>query len=131
MIEYMKFISRDYIRANPDKYFIFGDNDTRIGNGGQAKEMRGEPNSIGIRVKKTPGTNKSAYYTDNEYLDNVTKIVQDFASVNYYLKKGKTVVVPSDGIGTGLAKLKDYAPYTLKFVKDIIKALEKNEKLEI
>jgi hypothetical protein len=130
MIEYMKFISRDYIRANPDKYFIVGDNDSRIGSGGQAKEMRGEANSIGIRVKKTAGTNKSAYYTDSEYLDNVTKIVQDFATVNYYLKKGKTVVVPSDGIGTGLAKLKDYAPYTLKFVKDIIKTLEKHNEIK-
>ena len=123
-IEYMDFINRETVKANPDKIFVFGDNDIREGLGGQAKEMRGESNAIGIVTKKSPQTTDDAYYTDDEFDLNKTKINIDIKNVMGEIKKGKTVVFPSNGIGTGLAKLKEKAPKTFKFLQASIKALE-------
>ena len=47
-----KVITRDKIKENPDVLYLFGDNLLRKGLGGQAKEMRGEPNTLGIVSKK-------------------------------------------------------------------------------
>ena len=45
------------------------------GYGGQAREMRGEPNSIGIPTKWAPDSNKSSYFCDGD-LDNTTGLSQ-------------------------------------------------------
>jgi len=47
-ILYQDQIKRDDLRAHPDRIYLFGDNVARQGRGGQAKEMRGEPNALGI-----------------------------------------------------------------------------------
>ena len=44
--------SIEQCRANPRAIYVFGDNLLRKGLGGQAKEMRGEPNTLGIVSKK-------------------------------------------------------------------------------
>ena len=53
-VERIRFITREYVRANPDKIFLFGDNLEQRGLGGQAAAMRGEPNAVGIPTKKRP-----------------------------------------------------------------------------
>ncbi len=50
--EKMDYITREIVRDNPKKIFVFGDNDERDGFGGQAGQMRGEKNSIGIQQRK-------------------------------------------------------------------------------
>ena len=87
----------------------------RVGRGGQAKEMRGEPNAIGIRVKKAPLTG-DVYYNDKEIDENKRKINEDLNEVREQLDYGKIIVIPSDGIGTGLALLKEKAPETLLYL---------------
>lgn len=93
------------LRAEPEKIFVFGDNVLRVGLGGQAGEMRGEPNAIGIATLRAPGR----FYQpgDAEDLDCVTA---DLARVALALAEGRTVVVPTDGLGTGLARLPEKAP---------------------
>ncbi len=84
MIIFQKFIYREDLKNNQGVIYLFGDNDMRRGRGGQAKEMRGEPNSIGIRVKKSPGTGDGiggAYYTDREYHTNIAYIDKDLSYV--------------------------------------------------
>lgn len=39
-VERIKFITREYVRKNRDKLFLFGDNLERRGFGGQAAAMR-------------------------------------------------------------------------------------------
>ena len=51
---YQKRICRDDLRRNPNAVYIFGDNEARTGLGGQAREMRGEPNAMGIATKRSP-----------------------------------------------------------------------------
>ena len=105
-----KFIKRDYVIENHDKYFVFGDNFERTGYGGQAKAMRGEQNAIGIATKKKASHDRWAYLTDSDFdmfqkeLDTKLKIIKN------HLLDGKIVIWPEDGIGTGLAKLEEKSP---------------------
>jgi len=126
MIIYQKFIYREDLRNNPDVFYLFGDNDMRVGRGGQAKEMRGEPNAIGIRVKKAPLTG-DVYYSDSEFEENVRKINEDLNEVRKHLDYGEIVVIPSDGIGTGLALLKEKAPKTLLYLMKSLLRLDLKE----
>ena len=124
MIIYQKFIYREDLRNNPDVFYLFGDNDMREGRGGQAKEMRGEPNAIGIRVKKAPLIG-DVYYTDNEFEENIRKINEDLNEVRKQLDYGKIIIIPSHGIGTGLALLKYKAPKTLLYLVNSLLSLKK------
>lgn len=67
MIEYRKFITRQMLRDEPEKLFVFGDNFGRVGFGGQAKEMRGEPNAVGVLTKRFPSMVHAAFLTDDDY----------------------------------------------------------------
>ena len=118
MVIYQKHIYRQDLRANPNVTYLFGDNTVQEGFAGQAKEMRGEPNAVGIPTKKYPNTYASAYFTDNEFESNKREIDDAFARINTDI-----VVVPLDGLGTGLAEMPIRCPKTFKYLVDKIKAL--------
>ena len=123
-IEKMNFVSRETIRENKNKIFIFGDNDLKSGYGGQAKEMRDEPNTIGIPTKKKPDNSDDSFYTDAEFEENKKKINFAINLILKELKNGKTIVIPSNGIGTGLARLEQKAPKTFTFLQKSLSAVE-------
>jgi len=123
-IEYVDYIERKDLVNNRDKVFIFGDNDEKSGYGGQAKEMRGEPNAIGIPTKKSPNNTPESYYTDAEFEENKAKINYAINKIINEIVSGKTIVIPKNGLGTGLADLKNKAPKTNQFLQSTIKALE-------
>ena len=122
-ITFQKIIKRSDLKENPDKIFVFGDNDQRVGLGGQAKEMRGEPNSIGIRTKKSPSMDESAFYNDNELEQNKTKINEDINRIKEQVELGKTIVFPLSGVGTGLSQLQTKAPQTFQYLTTQLKSL--------
>ncbi len=111
-------IYRSDLELNPHVLYVFGDNDQQVGRGGQAKECRGEPNAFGIPTKKGPGTSPDCYYTDEEYDANIKKIEFCFKVLEQEIESGTVVVWPTEGIGTGLAGLKENAPRTLKYIED-------------
>jgi len=108
-----KVITRQNVKENSNKIYLFGDNLEKKGMGGQAKAMRGESNAIGIPTKKKPTMSKDAFFTDKEYSSNVKAIDKAFSSI----PAGKEVVIPKDGLGTGRAKLKEKAPKTFKYLE--------------
>ena len=118
-------IYRQDIQANPNILYIFGDNLERVGYGGQAKEMRGEPNSFGIATKRKAAHGTTDCYFYDPELD-VQKIIDDeferlyeaVSENDYY-----GIVVPLDGIGTGLSKLPEYAPRLLKRINFLLSEL--------
>ena len=123
----MKRITRTVVQAHPDWIFVFGDNCARVGLGGQAKEMRGEPNSFGVVTKWSPGRALSSYFTDSDWLlgTNIPKRIQDaFNKIEAHLWAGKTIVIPSDGLGTGLAELPTRAPKIHAYIEQHIARLE-------
>lgn len=130
MIEYIEHINRDYVRKNPHKVFLFGDNLIRTGWGGQAKEMRGEPNAVGIPTKKKPDMTEDSFFTDNELWENkkaIDNAFMDIFIVKHDIEKsGKkpVVVIPKAGLGTGLAELPTRAPQTYQYLLTRLKEFE-------
>ena len=74
----MRWISREFVRANRDRIFLFGDNLAGKGFGGQAAAMRGEPNCVGIPTKKFPSNRDDAFFTDLEFEQNKAAIDHSF-----------------------------------------------------
>jgi hypothetical protein len=122
VITYSRHIARKDCQNNKNAIFIFGDNDERKGYGGLAKELRGEPNAIGIRVKKKPTREPDAYYTDDELETNISKITEDINKVIDWINEGKydTIVFPYNGIGTGLADMERKCPETFKYMNLVL-----------
>jgi len=60
-------ITADYLRANPNHIFVFGDNLLRYGTGGAAK-LRHHKNTYGFITKKAPTYRDEDFYTPEEYL---------------------------------------------------------------
>jgi hypothetical protein len=119
----MKLITRAYVRANPDTLFVFGDNMEQRGYGGQAKEMRGEPNVVGVPTKRSPSRDEGAYFSDAMWWHDPTikaAIDEAFQTLVMALKAGKDVVIPADGLGTGKAELPSRAPDIYSYIEGCI-----------
>lgn len=104
-------------KKNPTWLFVYGDNDAQIGKKGQAV-IRDEHNSIGIPTKKYPTLRKEHFYTDNELESNKRKIDNSLSILKEKLRAYETLVIPKDGIGTGLAQLNVRAPLTFKYLQE-------------
>lgn len=123
MILYQYRIYRKDLRNNPQILYLFGDNYSRKGIGGQAKEMRGEPNAIGIRTKRNPDYNPDSFLTDETFQTNCEAINEDLAPVIKHLDQSGGIIIPSEGLGTGLAKLESNAPATFSYLQDALSNL--------
>lgn len=119
MIRVEEFITREMVEANPDWYFVFGDNAKRSGKGGQAI-IRDYPNTLGIRTKWAPSTAPTAYFSDNDYIDATYMISMDFIAIHACLVRGKTVVFPLAGVGTGRAELATRAPKIYEYLNQML-----------
>jgi len=121
----LKYITREYVRANKDKLFLFGDNLEQRGFGGQAAAMRGEPNTVGIPTKKKPTLSADAFFLDSEFASNKGSIDAAFARLNKALQTGyKAVVIPAYGLGAGRAQLDKLAPKTFAYLQQKLSELE-------
>lgn len=120
MILYQRRIYRQDLRNNPNLMYLFGDNLDRTGLGGQAAEMRGEPNAIGVATKKHPSMRPNSFFTDEEYTENVKIFLDDLMPAIQHVMEGGILVIPSDRLGTGLSKLPESAPRSNKALEDLI-----------
>jgi len=117
---FQKWISRSDLMDNPDKLYVFGDNNKRYGRGGQAKEMRGEPNAFGVPTKWAPWKSDDAYFSDTQY-DVVAEIFDfHFKKLKSHIENGTSVVIPADGLGTGLSQLPQRAPKINELLQNLI-----------
>lgn len=117
-VERIRFITREYVRENRDKLFLFGDNLERRGFGGQAAAMRGEPNAVGIPTKKSPSYRDDAFFSDEEFEQNKASMDAAFAEImNAVTDSIRVIVIPSDGLGTGRAQLERRAPRTFAYLQ--------------
>lgn len=121
---YQHRIYRSDLVANPSAIYLFGDNEERIGLGGQAAMMRGEPNAVGVCTKATPGA-RNEFWSDDRLTENCAIIDADLARAFAHAKEGGNIVIPSDGLGTGLAQLGTKAPKTFKYLAEQLSKLER------
>ncbi|QJA43078.1 hypothetical protein [Phaeobacter phage MD18] len=122
-----KFIFRSDLQSNPDVKYLFGDNLVRQGLGGQAKEMRGEPNAIGVATKRTPSNRPGEFFSDEDYDQNVGQMDKDLEPARDHLRKGGILVIPEDGLGTGLSELPQRAPRTNAALVEMLEELAGTE----
>jgi len=114
----MQFITREHVRSNRNKLFLFGDNLKNRGFGGQAAALRGEPNAIGVPTKKSPSFTDDALFSDDEFEQNKTVIDAAFVEVaDAIMDSIRVIVIPSDGLGTGRAQLDKRAPRTFAYLQ--------------
>ena len=99
--------------TNPNMLFVFGDNEQRMGNGGQAI-IRLEPNSIGLATKKS----SALYWSDDDLQHNKDVINSDIHEIKrmYEEERYKYIVFPKAGLGTGLSDLHNKAPRTFLYL---------------
>lgn len=119
-----KFIRREDLQANPETLYLFGDNDDRAGYGGQAKEMRDEENAVGVRTKWHPTNGSDAFFYDRDAEQVFDMIDEDLEPVIDHLRSGGTVVIPTDGLGTGLSRLPQTSPIIFQYLEDRLEYLE-------
>lgn len=123
-IEYRTWISRRDARENLDVLFVFGDNFAESGLGGQAKELRGEPNAVGIPTKRYPDFREASYLADADLEEWQAKAAPAFGRLNDHIQAGGLVVWPMSGIGTGLAELPKRAPAIMEAIREWLHKLD-------
>lgn len=123
-LTYRKHITRQMLRDEPDTLFVFGDNSERRGLGGQAKEMRGEPNAVGIPTKMYPTMHARAFFTNDDFEYIVPVLNMEFDRLRSH---AGPIVWPEDGIGTGLADLAHRAPRIWAYIESGRQALEQSD----
>ena len=124
----MKWITRSFVREHRNHIFLFGDNLARRGFGGQAAQMRAEPNAIGIPTKKLPSNAEEAFFTDAEFEQNKAAIDRAFDRLHRMSSTvEQMVVVPNDGLGTGRAQLDKRAPQTFAYLQKQLAELARGD----
>ena len=108
-------IDRDTLQSMPGTYFVFGDNVSKVGTGGQAGVARGEPNTIGIPTKWHPGWGENDYFNDRDFTTIRPYIDQAFIEIINVLHHGFNVVFFPQ-IGRGLARLPTRAPAVMAHI---------------
>lgn len=120
-VRFEKKITEEMCRAHPDEIFVFGDNLIHKGQrkgAGQAC-IRFEPNAYGIPTKCLPDTTEESYFSDKP--EELVKVREALVGL-YKLARGKRLVFPLDGIGTGRAKMKEKSPKAWSYLNQILEA---------
>ena len=101
--------------------YVFGDNMSRIGNGGQAAAARNYLNVVGIPTLWGPGM----FFTDADLDHPLVKarINAAFNELHHLLALGMTIVLPEDGVGTGIADLPNRAPRIHAYIQELWEGL--------
>ena len=125
-IEKVHRYTRAEIRARPGALYAFGDNLAGRGFGGQAREARGEPNAVGVVTKRRQAMDEGAFLTDAD-LPRVRPLIEAaFARLREHLEAGGEVILPADGLGTGLAELPRRAPAIAALIEAGMEALRES-----
>lgn len=109
-VVFQKIIRKEDLGRNPQVLYVFSDNRARKGYIGQAHEMRGEKNGVGVAVSNS----EFSTYTDEPgaVVRQCKAIDKDMKRLFAHIQKGGVVVWPSDGIGCGTAELQKNSPMT-------------------
>jgi hypothetical protein len=119
-IEFRDWITAQMLMGEPETIFVFGDNLARWGKGGQAKVMRGYPNSVGLPTKASPRD----FLVDGDLATVKEANAEAVQHLTNHLAKGGLVVWPKSGIGTGLAELEARAPKIALYYRGLLAGLQ-------
>lgn len=113
-IEVVENYTDEDVKNNKNTIYVFGDNLDRKGTAGQAV-IRNNPNAFGIVTKLRPSNDDNSFMSDDSFEDNKRFIDDDINKLKTFKQK---IIFPKNGLGTGLAKLKEKAPKTYAYLKE-------------
>lgn len=118
IIKLVDVFTRSGVEKDLDFVYLFGDNlsdaeNCYIPSKTQAV-IRGLPNAIGISTKRNRFTRDNSYLNNDDY-DWFTVHVD--TQIKVALDSGKNIALPTMGIGTGMAKLRDKAPMCNEYLQ--------------
>lgn len=111
----VKYWTRQSCEKDSLSLYIFGDNDEKKGRKGQAV-IRGLPNAMGVPTKQRPSMHITAFYLDIDYERQCEKIKAAVDQILLSVCSYQRVILPEDGLGTGLADLPNKSPKTYAFL---------------
>lgn len=118
MISMVDNLSIGLCKREQHTLFVFGDNLIRRGKRGQAV-IRDCANSYGIPTKRLPSMKEDAFFSDKD--DEMDAVESAIIFLLYKRNNGFNVVFPTDGLGTGLAKLEEKSPEIYKRMNEMIR----------
>jgi hypothetical protein len=122
-IYFQDWIEKHHLRANPSTLYVFGDNMEERGFGGQAREMRGEKNAVGIPTKWSPSMKADAFFSDEDFESVKDRIDARIAEIEAHLEKNGRVILPRRGLGNGLSELDTRAPMIHAYIQEKLQHL--------
>lgn len=117
------FITREYLRANPNHILVFGDNYSRKGTSGAAI-LRDEPNTYGFITKRKEDHEDDSFFKPEEYLPVFERELQQLINIIKANPDNKYLISP---VGSGVANKYDIFYYV---IKDRIRVLEQFPNVE-
>lgn len=115
-----KWYSIEQCNQNPNKLYVFGDNLKRVGKGGQAM-IRDAYNAFGIATKRTPSMDEAAFFSDRP--DEAIALFEDIYNLVYTFYNNETfdtIVLPADGLGTGLSEMPHRSPRLFEWMNNTL-----------
>ena len=79
LVVHKGFFTREEVEKD-NRNYLFGDNMIGKGMAGQAI-IRGLPNAFGIPTKNLPAMTEQSFFTDDEYMGNISAIIWSFQQV--------------------------------------------------
>lgn len=112
---YDKLYNRFEIAKDSKNAYLFGDNlaDKIIGYVPSKTQavIRGLPNAFGLSTKKDRFKSVNSYLSDEDYKLILSDWELALSKAKAYIAiTGGVIYVPKDGIGTGMARLSEFAP---------------------
>ena len=116
-IEVEEHLNISKLKKNKSKIYVYGDNLIKKGKKGQA-QIRDEENSFGIPTKRLPSMKEDSFFSDLP--EERESVISSLKELYKLALKGKTIVFPQDGLGTGLAKMQTHSPMLFEEMNQII-----------
>jgi hypothetical protein len=124
---------REQVAEDNNNAYLFGDNlndkyNTKYIPLQTQAVIRGLPNAFGIVTKKDRKTNINSYLTDqnfDEIKNDIDKTLDE--AIDYAKKHNGKIIIPSHGIGTGKADLKNKAPKIFEYINHKLVQLQNQE----
>ena len=116
-------LSTQDVDINKGVHYVYLDNDKRQPVSQGAVFLSRHKRGIGLRMKKAPGDERGAYWTDDEFDVNRIKVKEDIGSVENLLRENKIVViVKSDLDECREDKLLEFCPRSYKYFRKSLAA---------
>lgn len=107
MFYFEEILDEKLCMAYHDHIVVFGDNLIQKGKVGQAV-IRDENNSFGIPTKRLPSMNSGSFFSDQQDEYDIVKDKLIYLWTQH--EAGRSIILPINQVGTGLAKLEEYSP---------------------